>query len=45
MICVSLKLKDFVGQGGLLYKDVSSYAEGAYFLMLPEGKFKVNRES
>lgn len=44
MVCVSLKLEDFIKQGGVLYKDVSSYEEGSYFLMLPKGKFNVQIE-
>ena len=44
MVCVSLKLEDFIKQGGVLYKEVSSYEEGSYFLMLTKGKFNVQIE-
>lgn len=43
--CVSVNLKEFVDQGGFVYPDKSTYEEGAYFLMLPEGDFKVNIDS
>ena len=43
-ICVSIDLADFVKQGGYIYPDKSTYAEGAYFCMLPKGEFKVTIE-
>ena len=44
MVCVSIKLEDFLTQGGILYKDVSSHEEGSYFLMLQEGRLEVEKE-
>ena len=42
-ICVGITLKEFLKQGGFLYPDKSSYEEGSYFLMLPEGDFIVEK--
>ena len=42
--CVSISLKAFIDQGGYIYPDKSTYEEGAYFLMLPKGVFKVKIE-
>jgi hypothetical protein len=43
-VCVSITLKQFIEQGGLLFNDKSSHVEGAYFLMLAEGNFRVMKE-
>ena len=44
-ICVSIELKDVFEQGGLIYEITSlpAYLKG-YFVSLPDGKIKVNRE-
>ena len=44
-ICVCVKLKDVFDQGGLVYEITSlpAYLSG-YFVSLPEGRIKVNRE-
>jgi len=44
-ICISIQLKDVFDQGGLIYEITSlpAYLTG-YFVSLPEGRIKVNRE-
>jgi hypothetical protein len=39
--CVKIRLGDILSQGGLVYPDHSNFAEGSYFLTMPNGFVEV----
>lgn len=39
-VCVKIKLKDILDQGGLLYPDDSSFVEGAFYMTMPKGEVR-----
>jgi hypothetical protein len=44
-LCISIDLSEFISQGGYVYPDKSTFAEGSYFLMLEKGDFKIKIEN
>lgn len=42
-ICIELKLKDILDQGGKIYEDKSSYEEGTWFFTIPKRRVRVKK--